>query len=287
MKILQSRAELAAWRRQLPAQQSLGLVPTMGALHQGHGELVRRAVAENEAALVTIFVNPTQFGPTEDLDRYPRDLEGDLELLGRLGTAAVFAPPVTEIYAPTRARITFAIDGLDDRLCGASRPGHMNGVLQIVAILFHLTQPDRAYFGLKDYQQYRIIQQMVQELHFPLQVRPCPIVRESDGLAMSSRNRYLDPEARQQARFMPETLQRMQQERDQLATPGHLQALLDDQLARYPRVRLDYAEVLDGRTLSPLAAPAPEAFPVAFLAAYLGQTRLIDNLPLWTYPPHD
>lgn len=284
MKILESRAELAFWRQKLPAGKSLGLVPTMGALHTGHAALVRQAVAENDAVLVSIFVNPTQFGPQEDLARYPRDLAGDLALLQDLGTAAVFAPPVEEVYPQGPARITFAIEQLDARLCGAARPGHMNGVLQIVAILFHLTQAHRAYFGLKDYQQYRIIRQMVAELHFPLAVIPCPIVREADGLAMSSRNRYLNAEARVQARFLVDTLRQLRAERDRLAEPGYLDRLIEAQLARFPLVRLDYVELLDGRSLLPPAALTVAHFPVAFVAAYLGQTRLIDNMPLWTYP---
>ncbi|RMG74568.1 MAG: pantoate--beta-alanine ligase [Bacteroidetes bacterium] len=284
MKILQSRSELALWRQKLSPAKKLGLVPTMGALHAGHGSLVSQSVADNEDTLVTIFVNPTQFGPDEDLDRYPRDLEGDLALLAQLGATAVFAPPVSEIYPQGPSHITFAIHGLDDRLCGASRPGHMNGVLQIVTILFHLTRPDRAYFGLKDYQQYRIIQTLVEELYFPLEIRPCPIVREDDGLAMSSRNRYLEGAYREQALFLQDTLQRLRAAREQLCQPGTLDTLLTAQQARYPLARLDYLEILDGRTLSPPAAITPEQAPVAFIAAYLGDTRLIDNLPLWDYP---
>lgn len=266
-------------RQGLPSGTRIGLVPTMGALHQGHAALIQRAVAENDFTIVSIFVNPTQFGPQEDLSRYPRDLQGDQQLIESLGADAIFAPITTDIY-PHQARFYFEIRDLADKLCGASRPGHMNGVVQIVSILFHLCQPTHAYFGLKDYQQFVIIQRLVEELHFPLEVVPCPIVREADGLAMSSRNVYLSPEERQQAVGLSRVLQHLRAERATLPSVEAARQLGQELLQAYPLVQLDYLEILDGRTLAPLPNLPEARHPHAFIAAFLGKTRLIDNLAL-------
>ena len=249
----------------------------MGALHEGHASLVRRSVSENDLTLVSIFVNPTQFGPNEDLARYPRDLAGDLRLLESLGADIVFAPEIDEIYPAAPGQILFEIRDMDKRLCGASRPGHMNGVVQIVSILFHLVRPDRAYFGLKDYQQCLIIGQLVRELHFQLEVVPCPIVRESDGLAMSSRNRYLSPEERRQALFLSRALALAAEPGMHRVPVADIRASVMELLRQYPLVRLDYFEVLDGNTLAPIDSVQASQKPVAFVAAFLGNTRLIDN----------
>jgi pantoate--beta-alanine ligase len=257
----------------------------MGALHEGHASLVRRAAAENDFTAVSIFVNPTQFGPNEDFSRYPRTLEADAALLAEAGADLVFAPSAEAIYPAPPAQITFSIRDLDQRLCGLSRPGHMNGVLQVVAILFNLVRPGRAYFGLKDYQQWLLIRQMARELHFPVEVVPCPIVREADGLAMSSRNRYLEGEARAQAQALYRVLSTLRQEREQLGSPQTAQQRAREILADFPLARLDYIEVLDGRDLSLPPRIAPEHAPVAFIAAWLGPARLIDNMPL--YPTAD
>lgn len=249
----------------------------MGALHEGHASLARQSVAENDYTIVSIFVNPTQFGPNEDLDRYPRDMEGDAELLRSLGVDMIFAPDSDAVYPKPPSQIMFGIRDLDKRLCGSSRPGHMNGVVQVVSILFHIVQPSHAYFGLKDYQQCLIIQQMVSELHFPVEVVPCEIVREADGLAMSSRNLYLSPEHRKQALFLNQTLSHIYSHREQWTEVAQVQAWVQDQLADYPLVELDYFEILDGDTLLPIQQLTDADTPVAFIAAYLGKTRIIDN----------
>jgi pantoate--beta-alanine ligase len=282
MKILPDITSLRQQRQQW--QGSIGLVPTMGALHEGHATLVRQSVAENDTTVVSIFVNPTQFGPNEDFERYPRTMESDQKLLSDLGVDAIFAPLVSDIYPQSVSQIGFTVRDLDQVLDGASRPGHMNGVLQVVNILFNLVQPHRAYFGLKDYQQQLILQQMVRELHLPLQLIPCPVVRETDGLAMSSRNRYLASEEREQALFLSRALSRLKAMRGELRTASEARAEVEAMLADYPLVQLDYCEVLRGQDLQPLSQWAPEEHPVAFLAAFLGKTRLIDNMPVWEYP---
>ncbi|GAB4415910.1 MAG: pantoate--beta-alanine ligase [Bacteroidia bacterium] len=284
MELLHTIKEMRSWRSRQPLGARIGLVPTMGALHRGHATLAAQAVAENDRSIASIFVNPTQFGPQEDYSRYPRDLGADAALLAGLGIDAIFAPQARDIY-PQQAQITYDIRDLDKRLCGASRPGHMNGVLQIVSILFHIVQPTHAYFGLKDYQQYLLIRRMATELHFPVQVVPCPIVREPDGVAMSSRNRYLDSEQRKQARFLRDVLDDLVGRRSVLQGPADIAQIVEARQAQYPAVRLDYCEVLGGRDLQPISSFNAAQAPVAFIAAYLGQTRLIDNAPLYDYPP--
>ena len=279
MQVFKKLESFLDFRHSLPLKVSLGLVPTMGALHEGHASLVRRSVLENDHTLVTIFVNPTQFGPGEDFEQYPRDLESDTQLLTELGADIVLAPVVDEIY-PKDSFIRFHIVDLASRLCARSRPGHMEGVLQIVSILFHLTQPHRAYFGEKDFQQCLLIQRLVQELHFPLKVVPCPIVRESDGLALSSRNVYLNPEERLQAVGLSQTLNALKEHGKQFPAVNELKRFAYQQLRKYPLIRIDYIEVLDGETLSPIDHIRQVSHPRAFLACFLGKTRLIDNLAL-------
>lgn len=264
-------------RRLIAPEKRVGLVPTMGALHEGHASLVRRSVSENDLTIVSIFVNPTQFGPNEDLSRYPRDLDGDMQLLESLGVDILFTPESTAIYPGESPQIVLGIRDLDKCLCGASRPGHMNGVVQVVSILFHLVQPDRAYFGMKDYQQYLIIDHLVRELHFPVEVVPCEIVRESDGLAMSSRNRYLSEEERRQALFLSRALALVEEQRAEGVSLEEIRAGVLTLLAAYPLVRLDYFEVRHGQSLAPLDELSAANKPVAFIAAFLGNTRLIDN----------
>ncbi len=258
---------VAGWRR---AGQSVGLVPTMGALHAGHLSLVSASLGENDRTVVSIFVNPLQFGPAEDFERYPRDLERDLRALEGLGVDTVFAPTVAEMYPPgstTRVRVA----GLDEVLEGASRPGHFEGVATVVSKLFWAARPDRAYFGRKDAQQAALVSRMAADLGTGILVRSCPIVREPDGLALSSRNAYLDPETRRAALVLPRSLQMANEaylagEHDHAA----LRRLLHQQLATEPLVRPDYAELVepdDFRTPGRLAV----------LAANLGTTRLIDN----------
>jgi pantoate--beta-alanine ligase len=281
MQILPDIASLRAVRKHLPSDKNLGLVPTMGALHEGHASLVRQAVSENDVTMVSIFVNPTQFGPNEDFSRYPRDLDKDAALLQQLGVDFIFAPDVSEIYPSPPAQFYFDIRDLDKKLCGASRPGHMNGVVQVVSILFHLTQPDYAYFGLKDYQQCLILQQLVKELHFPLTVVPCPIIREEDGLALSSRNVYLSPEERKQAVFLNRILRATRERKAQFQTVAEAKAFVQDSLGAYPLVKLDYFEIYNDQNLADIPNLHDEHHPHAFIAAFLGKTRLIDNMPLY------
>lgn len=272
-----------ALRDEYCAGRSIGFVPTMGALHEGHATLMARAAAENPVAVASIFVNPTQFGPKEDLDKYPRTLEADLAICAAKGITHVLAPPIEAIYPEGRQtyEIQLGLRNLDKILCGASRPGHFNGVLQVVAKLFNLVRPQRAYFGMKDYQQYTILRTLAAELFFPVEVVPCDIIREHDGLAMSSRNRYLGPEERAQALFLITTLRACRA----IARPGlpvaALHAEMQAQLARFPLVRLDYFDVRAGRNLAPLETLEPADAPRAFVAAFVGTTRLIDNLEMF------
>ncbi|TAE57606.1 MAG: pantoate--beta-alanine ligase [Bacteroidetes bacterium] len=284
MQLVRSISEYRRIRAAWSGSEKVGFVPTMGALHEGHASLVRRSHSENEHTVVSIFVNPTQFGPNEDFDKYPRTLEADLALLEKAGASLVFAPEREEVYPKAPAQISFSILDLDKKLDGASRPGHMNGVLQVVSILFNIIQPQRAYFGLKDYQQCLLIRQMVRELHFPLEVVPCAIVREADGLAMSSRNRYLNAEERQQARFLSMILGQIRDKYPHYPSVAELKQLVSLAKEDWPLVQLDYIEVLNGNTLENVQHLSPEQHPVAFIAAWLGSTRLIDNMPLYPQP---
>ena len=261
------RDMVAGWRR---AGQSVGLVPTMGALHAGHLSLVAASLGENDRTVVSIFVNPLQFGPGEDFERYPRNLEDDRRALAGLGVDIVFAPTVGEMYPPgatTRVRVA----GLDEVLEGAHRPGHFEGVATVVTKLFWATRPDRAYFGQKDAQQAALISRLAADLGTGISVRVCPIVREPDGLALSSRNAYLDPASRQAALVLSRALRLANDaylggERDLAA----LRELIQGELATEPLVRPGYAELVD-----PDDFRAPGR--LAVLAATVGSTRLIDN----------
>lgn len=279
MQLLTTTAELREYRNALPG--SVGFVPTMGALHAGHGSLAATSVAQNDHTIVSIFVNPTQFGPTEDFDQYPRTMEADAALLESMGVSAIFAPMREEVYPGDNAQISFQIARMDKVLCGASRPGHMNGVVQIVSILFNLVQPDKAYFGQKDYQQFLILHTMAQELHFPVEVIACPIIREEDGLAMSSRNRYMSPEERKQALFLSSTIREIQNNRGKWNSAAEIKEFATRRLTDFPLVRIDYVEVLSGKDLSALQSLNSKESPHIFIAAWLGKTRLIDNAPLF------
>lgn len=280
MKIFHNIQSFQEERKQLIPGQKLGLVPTMGALHAGHASLVKRAVAENDVTAVSIFVNPTQFGPTEDLSNYPRTLEQDCALLESLGVDWVFAPMAKEIY-PDESQLIFSLKDIDKKLCGRTRPGHFNGVVQVVSILFHIIRPDRAYFGLKDYQQFQIIRQMVKELHFQVELVPCPIVRETDGLALSSRNVYLSAAERKQALFLNHTLTAIKQKLEDFQTASDVKDFVHHTLAQYPLAKLDYFEILNDKNLAEVDSLTPSDFPRAFIAAFVGTTRLIDNMALY------
>lgn len=257
---------------------SVGLVPTMGALHAGHLSLVDASLRECEHTVVTIFVNPTQFGPHEDYATYPRTLEEDLAALAHRGVHTVFTPTAEEMYRPGHA--TFVeMQGVALPLEGQRRPGHFRGVATIVLKLFQLVLPDRAYFGQKDYQQTLVVRRMVADLNLNVEIRLCPIVRDADGLALSSRNRYLSPHERQQALTLYRALRHVSQrvaagERDCRVLLGEIESLF----AATPGLRLDYAAIADPETLAPLERLEGPA--VCALAAFVGTTRLIDNMLL-------
>jgi pantoate--beta-alanine ligase len=258
--------------------KTVGFVPTMGALHEGHAALVRAARAASGFIVVSIFVNPTQFGPKEDFAKYPRTLEADEKVCGQAGADLIFAPCVEEMYPPDS--VTFVEVGkLGDVLCGASRPGHFRGVCTVVLKLLNIVQPDLAHFGSKDYQQARIILQMVRDLSVPVTVQVEPTVREADGLALSSRNRYLSAAERAVA---PRIYQALQATRAKAQAgeidAARLESALGAELAAIPGARVDYARVVDAATLQPLARLDRPA--VAAVAVFLGTTRLIDNLTL-------
>jgi pantoate--beta-alanine ligase len=248
----------------------------MGALHEGHLSLVRAARASADIVAASIFVNPTQFGPNEDLAKYPRSFERDCQLLENEGVELLFAPPVEEMY-PAGAVTWVTVDELSSKLDGRSRPGHFRGVTTVVSKLFHIVEPDAAYFGQKDAAQVAIIRRMVRDLNLPVQIVVCPIVREPDGLAMSSRNAYLNPEQRKQALVLHRSLQRVQDlmeggERK----AGNLVAAGREEFGREPEVRLDYLEIVDPDTLDPVNDVSSGR--LVAVAAYVGTTRLIDNL---------
>jgi pantoate--beta-alanine ligase len=258
--------------------QRIGLVATMGALHVGHVELIRRCRQVADFVVVSIFVNPTQFGAGEDFGRYPRPLDADLQQCHSAGVDLVFVPSVATVY-PRGAVSTFVeVPGLSDILEGASRPGHFRGVATVVLKLFELVRPDLAIFGQKDFQQQLVIRHMVEDLHVPVQLVIAPTVREADGLALSSRNRYLNPEERQAAPVLFRALERARR----AVASGERQAervrqILRETLKSEPSVQPDYAEVADAQTLEPLSDLGEDRAVVAVLAARLGSTRLIDN----------
>jgi len=268
----------AASRAARGAGRRLGFVPTMGALHEGHLSLVRAARGSCDVVAASIFVNPTQFGPTEDLAKYPRSFERDREMLEREGVKLLFAPSVEEMY-PAGAVTWVTVEELSNKLDGRSRPGHFRGVTTVVAKLFHVVEPDAAFFGQKDAAQVAIIRRMVRDLNLPVEIVVCPIVREADGLAMSSRNAYLDPQQREQALILHRSLMRVQQlsdagERDAVT----LAAAGREEFARESSVRLDYFEVVSPETLEAVTDISNGA--LVAVAAYVGNTRLIDNVVL-------
>lgn len=260
----------------------VGLVPTMGALHEGHLSLVRAAKSQCDVVAVSIFVNPTQFGPNEDFAKYPRTFERDCHLLENESVDLVFAPSAEEMY-PAGAVTYVTVESLSDRLCGRSRPGHFRGVTTVVSKLFHIVEPDVAFFGQKDAAQVAIIQRMVRDLNIPVEIVVCPIVREPDGLAMSSRNAYLAPEQRKAALALSRAL-------------GHVQRVFDggernaarlieagkQVIAEEPSVRLDYLEIVDPESLKAMDLVSTTS--LVALAAFVGTTRLIDNVVLTPNP---
>ena len=258
--------------------KTMGLVPTMGALHEGHLSLVRMAKAQCDLVVVSIFVNPLQFGPNEDLAKYPRNFDRDCDLLEREGVDFILAPSVEEMY-PAGAVTYVTVESLSDKLCGRSRPGHFRGVTTVVSKLFNIVQPDRAFFGQKDAAQSTIIRRMVRDLNIPVQVVIGAIVREPDGLAMSSRNAYLDVPQRKSALVLHRSLQTVQALFDQ--GERRVQTLIEagkQAFGRDPSVQLDYLEIVDPETLDPVDDLLRGA--LVAVAAFVGKARLIDSLVL-------
>lgn len=271
--IEQLRSFLAAVRAE---GKSVGLVPTMGALHEGHASLVKRSVTDNDITVVSVFVNPTQFNDKGDLERYPRTLEADCQLLEGLGTDCVFAPSAEEVYPEPDTRI-FDFTPLDKVMEGIYRPGHFNGVAQIVSKLFMYVEPDRAYFGEKDFQQLAIIREMVRQMHFQLEIVGCPIVREQDGLALSSRNALLTPEQRHTALAISKTLF-ASVEYAKSHTLAETKQMVEKAIADTEGLELEYYEVVDGNTLQPISTWADTSYIMGCITVYCGKVRLIDNI---------
>jgi pantoate--beta-alanine ligase len=256
----------------------VGLVPTMGALHEGHLSLVRAAKAKCDVVAVSLFVNPAQFGPNEDFSQYPRTFERDRKLLEKEGVHLLFAPSVDEMY-PKGASTYVTVENLSQKLCGKSRPGHFRGVTTVVSKLFHIVEPHAAFFGQKDAAQATIIRRMVRDLNIPVEIVVCPIVREPDGLAMSSRNAYLDPQQRKSALVLYRSLMRVQElfnhsERN----AARLIAAGKETFAQEPSMRLDYFEIVDPGNLESLSHLSQRS--LVAVAAFVGTTRLIDNIEL-------
>lgn len=254
--------------------KTIGFVPTMGALHAGHGSLIERSVRECGFTVVSIFVNPTQFGPREDLDKYPRTLEADAALCGQLGADLIFAPSAAEMY-PQKQFSWVVVEEMTAGLCGACRPGHFRGVTTVCAKLFNIVGPDKAYFGQKDAQQAAVIKRMAQDLNMPLEICVCPTVRETDGLAMSSRNRYLAPDERQRALVLSQSLEQcrrmlLQGERNPEVLRNAMESLFCE-----ANVEVEYIEFTDPETMEKVQTVGDRV--LVAIAAKVGSTRLIDN----------
>lgn len=277
MKIVETiqevRNQVKEWRMQ---GLSVGLVPTMGYLHEGHKSLIDRAVAENDKVVVSVFVNPMQFGPKEDLASYPRDLERDAALCKEAGAELIFHPEPSEMYCDDFSSFV-DMNTLTGGLCGKSRPIHFRGVCTVVAKLFNIVTPDKAYFGQKDAQQLAVIRHMVSDLNFGIEIVGCPIIREEDGLAKSSRNTYLNPKERQAALILSKSLKRGKElldagEKD----TAKIRQVITDTINSEPLAKIDYVEIVDWNTLEPVETITGPV--LTAIAVYIGKTRLIDNV---------
>ena len=266
------RSKVKAWRKE---GLTVGLVPTMGYLHEGHGSLIAKSVEQNDRTVVSVFVNPTQFGPNEDLEAYPRDLDRDAAFCQSLGADLIFHPEPEEMYKPGFCTHV-NMDILAETLCGASRPVHFGGVCTVCSKLFHIVGPDRAYFGQKDAQQLAIIRRMVEDMNMDLEIVGCPIVREEDGLAKSSRNTYLNEEERKAALVLSKAVflgQKMVEEGETKAEA--VKKAMTDLIQAEPLARIDYVEAVDGLTMQPVETIQSPA--LIAMAVFIGKTRLIDN----------
>mgnify|MGYP003585053995 CR=1 FL=1 len=278
MRIVKTINELISLVNELKADnKTIGFVPTMGALHEGHLRLVRQCVAENEVCIVSVFVNPTQFNNKADLEKYPRNVEKDAQLLEEAGCAYVFAPSAEEMYSTDELEKTFEFDfgGMDRLMEGKFRPGHFNGVVQVVSKLFKLVQPDKAYFGKKDFQQLAIIHRMVRLMHFPVEVVDCPIVREASGLAMSSRNERLSAAERDTAANIYRILNESRNLTDKMS-PGELTQWVTDEVNNAGGLSVEYFDIADRETLITIDRWQPES--IGCIAVFCGEVRLIDNI---------
>ena len=277
MKIVNSIKELKAYlAEEKRNNKQVGFVPTMGALHDGHLSLVKCCVENNDVCVVSIFVNPTQFNDKHDLETYPRTLEKDCSLLEPVGCDYVFAPSVEEMYPEPDTRV-FDFGLVSAVMEGARRPGHFNGVAQIVSKLFYAVEPDNAYFGEKDFQQIAVIRAMVEQLNIPVNIVACPIIREEDGLAMSSRNVRLTPEQRQKAPLIARTLK----ESTTFAPEKSVQEVIDfviNTINADPVMRVEYYEIVDGYTLKSIQNWSDTTYPIGCITVYCGEVRLIDNM---------
>ncbi len=256
--------------------KKVGLVPTMGALHAGHISLVKRCVAENDICVVSDFVNPTQFNDKHDLETYPRTLDADCALLEPVGCDYVFAPSVAEMYPEPDTRV-FNLGPVAEVMEGPRRPGHFNGVAQVVSKLFYIVEPDNAYFGEKDFQQIAVIREMVGQLNLPVHIVDCPIQREADGLALSSRNTRLTPEQRQKAPVIARTLK----ESTTFVPAKSVQEVIDyvvNTINQVPEMEVEYFEIVDGNTMQPIQNWSDTTYPVGCITVYCGEVRLIDNI---------
>lgn len=277
MKVVNSIKELREnLSQERLEKRSVGLVPTMGALHAGHISLVDRCVKENDVCVVSVFVNPTQFNDKHDLETYPRTLEADCALLEAAGCDYVFAPSVEEMYPEPDTRV-FNLGRVAEVMEGAMRPGHFNGVAQVVSKLFYIVEPDNAYFGEKDFQQIAVIRAMVKQLNIPVKINACPILREADGLALSSRNTRLTPELRQKAPLIARTLKE-----STTFVPGKsVQEVIDfvvNTINADPDMRVEYYQIVDGNTLEAIKDWSETDYPVGCITVYCGEVRLIDNI---------
>lgn len=277
MKIVNSIKELKRYlAEEKQDNRQIGFVPTMGALHDGHLSLVERCVKENEVCVVSVFVNPTQFNDKQDLETYPRTLEKDCALLEPAGCKYVFAPSVEEMYPEVDTRV-FDFGTVSDVMEGACRPGHFNGVAQIVSKLLYAVEPDNAYFGEKDFQQIAVIREMVKQLNIPVKINACPILREADGLALSSRNTRLTPEQRQKAPLIARTLK----ESTTFAVGKSVQEVIDyvvNTINNDSVMEVEYYEIVDGNTLESIQKWSDTDYPVGCITVYCGKVRLIDNI---------
>lgn len=270
--VCETRAQVKEWKNQ---GLTVGLVPTMGYLHEGHQSLIKKAVEENDRVVVSVFVNPIQFAPNEDLETYPRDLEADKRLCDSTGADLIFHPTPDEMY-PDGFSTRIQMDNLTKELCGKTRPTHFGGVCTVVGKLFNIVQPDKAYFGQKDAQQLAIIKRMVRDLNFDIEIVGCPIIREPDGLAKSSRNTYLNADERKAALILSKAIKLG----EELVADGERNAqtvikAMTDKINTEPLARIDYVNVVDALSIEPLDVVKGEV--LVAIAVYIGKTRLIDN----------